>query len=263
MLSKLERKLGFLGVPYVTEFLCIGQIAMWVLIRGQSVRYHDFSLIISEVLQGQAYRLVTFVILPETLNPFVLLIALSFLWFAGNALAQAWGLVRYNLYLICGFVLTAVSACLIPAMPATNYAVLVSTLLAFSYLYPDYPLYVYMIIPVKAKYLALLAGAIYASMCLKGIAQREWMPAIIAVASVANFLLFFGPDMVRRLRNKQRGLARRAQAARDAEEPFHRCSVCKRTDKSHPRLEFRYFPTAEGTKCFCAEHYPQQVPGQG
>ena len=34
----------------------------------------------------------------------------------------------------------------------------------------------------------------------------------------------------------------------------HKCSVCGRTDKEHPELEFRYCSKCAGYHCFCQEH---------
>lgn len=261
MLRRLEKKLGFLAVPHLTAILCIGQAATWLIMLSQPNLATLLPFVADKVLAGEVWRIITFAIIPKVMNPLFLFFALYLFWLMGEALEGEWGAFRYNVYLLTGFVLAIAGAFVQPGSAATNIGVLTSVFLAFAYLYPDFTIMLFFIIPVKIKYLGMLAGGLILLAFLQGIASRQWIDSAMALASIANFLLFFGPDIVSRLRHKQRGLARRSEQARLAEEPMHRCVVCGRTERSHPRLEFRYFPTPQGTQCYCQDHFPSAVPG--
>jgi len=40
-----------------------------------------------------------------------------------------------------------------------------------------------------------------------------------------------------------------------AVQAMHTCAICRRTEKSHPALEFRYCSQC-GNRCYCIEHLP-------
>jgi hypothetical protein len=74
------------------------------------------------------------------------------------------------------------------------------------------------------------------------------------LASVSNFLLFFGGDIVARIRSGRRRMEHqsRVAAARSAErEPRHTCAVCGKNDVTHPMEDFRY---GDDDRCYCSEH---------
>ena len=80
---------------------------------------------------------------------------------------------------------------LVPYGYATNQFMLGSVFLAFAYLYPDFQLYIFFILPVRIKWLALLTWLFYGWTMITG----DWMSRAMATAAVANFLLFFGRDI--------------------------------------------------------------------
>jgi hypothetical protein len=75
------------------------------------------------------------------------------------------------------------------------------------------------------------------------------------LASVSNYLLFFGRDLLQLVRTGHRRMT--WQAARfAAKEPeyYHRCLVCGITDRSHRDMDFRYCSQCVGNCCYCVEH---------
>jgi hypothetical protein len=73
-------------------------------------------------------------------------------------------------------------------------------------------------------------------------------------AAVAAFFLFFGPDMLRSVRQTQRTRVRRVEKEKEEAAPRHVCHVCGKTDRSHPNLDFRYCSKCAGDQCYCPEH---------
>ena len=125
-----------------------------------------------------------------------------------------------------------------------------SVFLAFAYLFPDFELLLFFILPVKIKWLALITWIGY----FLGFAFGSWHTRLIILASIANFLLFFGRDIMLRMRAGRRRMAYQVQKITREDEPFHQCSICGITDVTHPEAEFRYCTECRPTRCFCSDH---------
>ena len=255
-LDKLERFLGRLAVPHLSLWLVIGQV--FVLLSALLGRL-DLSLfvLVPELARlGEWWRLVTFVFMPPPPGLFGY-VFVAFAWYMfylmGSALEGYWGEFRFNLFLFSGYALTVAVAFITPFAPTTNLFIAGSVFLAFAWLNPDFELALFFILPVKIKWLALLtwiANAYY-------FAVGGWPLRLQILASVGNFLLFFGRDIVQTMRHRKRVMAK--QARRFAEEsagpePRHRCHVCGQTDLTHPQLDFRYCSKCAGDQCYCPEH---------
>lgn len=252
-LDRLERALGRFAIPNVSLYLVIGQVFVllaWML--GQ-LDLRLFVLVPELVKEGEWWRLFSFLLMPPPPGMFGYLFV-AFAWYMfyvmGGALESFWGAFRYNLFLLAGLGLTLGAAFLTPGQAATNAFIAGSVFLAFAYLHPDFELALFLILPVKIKWLALLTWVLYAVSFVRG----EWSTRFQILASVGNLLLFFGADMIRSLRYRSRRAAAAAQKVTREEEPRHRCYVCGKTDRSHPQLDFRYCSKCAGDQCYCPEH---------
>ena len=72
--------------------------------------------------------------------------------------------------------------------------------LAFAALFPEEEVLLFFVIPMKVKYLAYLDLGYFAIGLLFG----SWSMRAAAVASLINFFLFFGPDYLRRERERRK-----------------------------------------------------------
>jgi hypothetical protein len=167
----------------------------------------------------------------------------------GTALEGHWGAFRYNVFLLVGYLVTVAVSCITPFYPATNLFIGGSVFLAFAFLYPDFTLYIFFIIPVKIKWLALLTWIGYAYEILVG----SWSTRLLVLASISNFLLFFGKDILWRIKTGNRSMVAQARQFTGKKKPFHRCTVCGITDLSHPQMEFRYCSDCGGLG-YCKDH---------
>ena len=77
------------GIPNLMRFIIIGNAAMFFLLRmtnGEAVYFLGFEW--GAVLRGQIWRLVSFIFVPESLQPFNLILSLYFMWFIGTMLER-------------------------------------------------------------------------------------------------------------------------------------------------------------------------------
>ena len=109
------------------------------------------------------------------------------------------GTTRFNLYYLFGMI-GAILAAFITHSTGTNSYLNLSLLLAYTALFPDNEVLFMFIIPMKLKWLGLLEGALLGWLFIIGsMADR-----VALIFSLLNFLLFFGPRLYDRIRNKIR-----------------------------------------------------------
>ena len=166
------------------------------------------------VLQGEIWRLVTYIFIPPSFSPFWIIFVLYFYYLVGTGLEQAWGAFRFNLYYLLGMVGTTVAA-FITGAGYTGVYLNLSLFLAFAHLYPDFQLLLFFILPVKIKYLAWLNWALLGGTVLLGALPHK----IAAVAAVINFFIFFGKDIYRDIKLKRQVRRNRKRFFRRSKKP--------------------------------------------
>jgi hypothetical protein len=261
LIARLEPKFGRFAVPNVTTILIIGQVFLYVaqqLNPGQGgVDVLDkVRLFPAEVLSGEVWRLVTFVFDPPITN----LLFAFFFWYLfylmGTTLEAGWGAFRYNVFLVIGYVATVAASFAShfaqPGLkiPANNGFLYGTVFLAFARLYPDFVMYIFFILPVKIRWLAMLQWIIYGLNFLFG----PWMTKAMIVASVMNYLLFFGRDIWQDMKQGQRRMRHQSRSLRSVQRIVHKCAVCGVTSDDAPHVQFRYCSKCDGEHCYCPEH---------
>lgn len=253
LLDKLESKFGRFYIPNLTKLLVFGQSVFFILSMLGVINLGDVVFVPALALQGQIWRLLAFPFMPPLTDPLFFIFAMLLLYQMGTALEGTWGEFKFNLFILIGYVLTVAAAFLSPFSLATNAFIGGSIFLAFAFLYPDFELLLFFILPVKVKWLALLMWIGYAL----GMVSGPWSVRLGILASLGNYLIFFGPELAWRLKRGGMRTASQARssARRRGEEPMHRCVQCGRTDQTNPEMLFRYCTTCAGSPAYCEEHF--------
>ena len=146
------------------------------------------------ILQGQIWRIITFVFVPATSrNIFLFAITLYFYYFIGNALEREWGSNKFTIFYFFGILLNILVGFLVGT--ASMYYVNMSMFFAFATLYPNLQFLLFFIIPVKAKWLAWIDAAYFALAVLQYLLTGHFLYALIPIVAVLNYLLFFAADI--------------------------------------------------------------------
>lgn len=166
-ISRLERRFGRFAIPNLMYVIIILYAVGFLLNILNPYFYIQYlSLNASEILHGQIWRIVTFLIQPPSDNAIFLLIALYFYYMIGNALEQTWGSFRFNLYFFTGVLFHVIAAFLIylftgQVYPLGTTYLNLSLFFAFAAVYPDMEFLLFYLIPVKAKWLAWFDGVFF------------------------------------------------------------------------------------------------------
>ena len=110
MASKFEQKFGKYAIKNLTLFLIAGYVVGYLIYYINGDLYALLTFDPYQILHGQVWRLVTWLItMPESLGIFTII--MLFLYYSlGRTLEKTWGSYRYNVYLFSGFLFTIVGA---------------------------------------------------------------------------------------------------------------------------------------------------------
>ncbi|QXD25393.1 hypothetical protein F7C95_05725 [Opitutia bacterium ISCC 51] len=251
-IDKLEKRLGGLTLSNLPIIIIFGQIAVWLLVYSKVYPAETLLLIPYKVLQGEVWRLFTFLFVPELgWGPIFLLLGWYVFWFTSQGLIAQWGAFRYNLFIWMGLLFTILISFVSPFNWYTNFYIELSVLLAFATLYPNFEFRLYFLLPVKVKWIALISLGIPLINFLNG----PWSVRLVIFASLGNYMLFFGRDLYRTLYYRKRRIDHQKDTQAAAAEAFHTCASCGATDKTNPERTFRY-KEGEGVCDVCLAKEP-------
>lgn len=268
-INKLERKFGKYAIHNLMYYI-VGIYVLGALVSFAAPGVYQvyLSLDMQKVFQGQVWRLVTFLIMPSSLNGTFNLIFFFFemymYYMIGSALERSWGAFRFNLYFLSGILFNIVAATLLSfflpgAYPNGLTYINQSMFFAFAALYPNVEFLLFLIIPVKVKWLAYLSGGFLIYEVLRSFSYGPSGVAygVAILVGLANFFIFFLNSRSYR-RMKPSEIKRKVTYKREVKNASsltrHKCSICGRTELDDENLEFRFCSKCDGNHEYCTEH---------
>ena len=111
-IDKLERKFGNRGIENLTIYIIVSYVLGYALMYINPGALSMLSLNVSEILHGQIWRLVTWIIYPpSTSSALWFVIAILFFYYPISAsLERTWGSFRFTVYILSGMIFTVISA---------------------------------------------------------------------------------------------------------------------------------------------------------
>lgn len=139
-LNALERRFGHLAVPGLLRIVVAFNLLVYLLIKTQPAYAEMLQLRPEKIYEGQVWRLFSYVFIPKIIYgsslEFVwMFMYLSFLWFIGDGLEQAWGSFRLNVYYLFGMLGTTVAALFIGTPDVNGSYLNLSLFFAFATLF--------------------------------------------------------------------------------------------------------------------------------
>lgn len=244
----LAKHAPWLGTPGVLKAVVLLNALTFMLVTLDPAYAGMLALLPERVMEGEVWRLVTYIFVPQTRSWFWIFFLLLFMWFLASALEEYWGALKLNVFYLVGMTGCTVAAFFFGGMSSNTFLNL-SLFFAFATIAPNYEIFLFLLVRVKVKYIAwILLGLLGLQFVLLPVSAK-----MALVASLANYLLFFGPDWIRRTRTRRIDAARLEKFRVSAEETLHRCTTCGRTEVSDPELEFRVAGDGEE---YCTGHLP-------
>ena len=204
-MNKMERKFGRYAIPNLMYYIVI-LYAVGVLVQMMAPTFYIQYLMLDAraILHGQIWRVVTFMIWPPSGSLFFNLIAIYLYYNLGMTLERVWGTFRFNVYFFMGVIGHVLAALLIYIITGQVYILTTdylnfSLFFAFAATFPEMQFYLFFVLPIKAKYLALFDGLYFVyGFLFGGMSQR-----IAIVMSLLNFIVYLFMSRGSRLNPKE------------------------------------------------------------
>lgn len=188
-----SRRLRFLAVPNIAVIFITLQALGFLSVLADPAWFGRLVLDPGAVLDGQVWRLITFLALPLSLSIIWFAFAMWFLYFVINLIESEWGDFKTTLYFLVSIVVT-IAFSFLSGFPITQVNDFSSTLfLAAAALYPEMEIRLYFAIPVKLKWLGWLTLAYFVFRLLTA---GSLMSRLYLLAIYSNYLVFFGPALI-------------------------------------------------------------------
>ncbi len=265
------------GIHNLTLILIFGYAIGYILELTSMPILQYLTLDPYQILQGQVWRLVTWLLVPPSGFDFFTLLMLYFYYQIGTLLERLWGTAKYTKYILGGIVLTVISSFLMLAylkyvngyggedlayISAINslagfstYYINVCIFMGYAVTFPNMRVLLFFMIPLKVKVLGIIDVLLLVYMF-----ATSPMPGIkfaigAALINIAIFLLTskvaIDPKQIIRKQEFKREVK---QAVKMQAPTRHKCTVCGRTDETNPELEFRYCSKCNGNYEYCSDH---------
>lgn len=224
LLARLERRFGSYAIPNLIMYIVGGMAMVWVLSSLRPAFIGRLDLDMRAVRHGEVWRLVTFLFIPPPSSALWILINLYFTWWVGSSLEDKWGPFKFNAYYFTGALSTIIASVI--AGPTTNTWLDASLFLAFATVFPDVTILLFFIVPVRVKWLGILAALGIAYAAFTG----DWGVRAPIAAALVNYGLFFSEHWYAAWRGRNvvtRQKARRVELEAPAPVFGQRaCAIC-------------------------------------
>ena len=207
----------------------------------------------ASVLRGQFWRIFTFVFLTPSNSLLFAAFAFYLYYLIGETLERQWGSFAFTVYYILNILVCAVIGLITGGQIVNSYYINLAMFLAYGFSYPDNQIMLFMIIPIKMKYLAWIYAGIEILWVLTGttLAAR-----LIPLSGLLAFVIFFWPDLWGYVRKYLKIEAKPKKKVKKNSniKAIHKCIICGRTELDDPELEFRFCSRCHGYHEYCLEH---------
>ncbi len=211
--------------------------------------YFDANLI----LHGQIWRLFTFVFLSPGTSIIFAAFVFYFYYIIGETLEGQWGSFVFTAYYLLNVLICIIIGLVTGGIIVNSYYINLAMFLAYGFSYPDNQVMLFMIIPVKMKYLAW----IYVAFEVLWVLTADSLSGrLVPLCGLLSFVIFFWQDLLSYVRKSAPGKpkTRKKPAKNPVLNAVHKCEVCGRTEADDSTLEFRFCSRCHGYHEYCMEH---------
>ncbi len=273
-MTKMERKYGKFSIPNLTIILIVCFIVGYLIEIFQPDAIYAISLNPEKIMQGQVWRLISWIFMPPRALSVWIIITLMFYYRVGQTLEEAWGDFRYTLYILSGIFFTDIGvvgsylvlkltgqaelASFYAAYCSTStYYLCMSMFLAYAFMFPHLQVLLYFIIPIKVKWLGYVYIACILFTILSSGMIGDYATMVTIIMSILNFVLFYvlmkGKNRPSKAHRKRKVVYKK-EVRQTQILTRHKCAICGQTEEDNQELEFRYCSRCKGNYEYCQNH---------
>ncbi len=263
------------GIANLTLLLIAGYVIGYILQIVSPTILGYMTLDANQILHGQVWRLITWLIIPPSSFDVFTLLILYFYYRIGTLLEHIWGTAKYSRYILGGIALTIVSNFLllaylkfgmgltgemleyysaIASISFSTYYINMSIFMGYAATFPDMMILYFFVIPLKVKVLGIIDLIMLLSYFFTGGVFVKFAIGA-ALINMGVFLLTnkvaINPKQIVRQQSFKKEVA---QATKMTPKNRHKCTICGQTEETNPELEFRYCSKCNGNHEYCSNH---------
>lgn len=264
------------GITNLTAMLIAGYAIGYILEIASPTLLQYLTLDPYQILHGQIWRLVTWLIVPPSSFDVFTLLILYFYYRIGTILERIWGTAKYTRYIVGGILMTVAASFLAflcvkylygydgavlaylsaaGAMSAfSTYYINLSIFMGYAATFPDMQVLYFFIIPVKMKVMGIIDLLMLVYMFFTGGVYVKFAIGA-ALLNMGLFLLTnkvaVNPKQIIRQQNFKKETK---QAVKMTPTHRHKCAICGQTEETNPELEFRFCSKCNGNYEYCSNH---------
>lgn len=202
-LYKLENKIRKIAIEKLMQIISVAMLIVFAVDTVMMLASDGMAISLNALLsfdraaifRGQVWRIITFIfVYPASGNMIFTLLALYFYYWTGTAVEGYWGKARFNLYYLFGIIGTLIAGFIVGYID--NMYLNLSIFLAFAAMFPETRVLLLFFIPVKVKWIGIAEGVLLLLLFILG----SWADRAAILAAILNFLLFFGYDLINRIK---------------------------------------------------------------
>ena len=265
------------GIKNLTLILIIGYAIGYILQFTNTSLLQYLTLDPYQILHGQVWRLLTWLVVPPSRFDFFTLIMLYFYYQIGTLLERMWGTPKYTRYIGGGILITVVAAFLmlgflkyvngyngdlLAQASAVNaligfstYYINLSIFVGYAATFPDMRVLFMFFIPIKVKVLGIIDVLLLIYMFMMNSYPGIRFAIGAALLNIGLFLLTskvaIDPKQIKRRHEFQKEIK---EATKMKAPTRHKCAICGRTEEDHLDLEFRFCSKCNGNYEYCQDH---------
>ena len=210
-IERLEKRFGKYSIRNLMLYLIIINVIGFILLKvNPAVFPYYLSMNPAAIMQGQVWRIVSFILFPSGTSLFGLIIYVYVYYMLGSTLERIWGSFTFGLYIVTGIVIHILGALVIYWVTGLNvdwtYSLqylYMSLFLTFALTFPDAQFLLFFFLPIKAKWFAVIDIVYFVVLFVMGTTTSR----IQIGMAMLNFLLFFlsmhGKDLKARARKNE------------------------------------------------------------
>lgn len=288
-MRKFEKKFGKYAISNLTIILIMCYVVGYVIQMINANFFEMLTLNPYAILQGQVWRLVTWVVIPPEQFDILTIIMLYFYYSVGRTLERAWGDYKYNVYIFSGMFFTIIAAFVSYGICEYQYgelfsitmtsepiylaaSTLFSTLyinlsifMAFAATFPDAQILLMFVVPIRIKWMGIVYAVLMGAELIMGLQLQDPLLSKVynlfyrsaIIASLLTFVVFWLINM-RRFRVSPKQMKRRHEFKQEVKVNSkitkHKCAICGQTDETNENLSFRFCSKCNGNYEYCQEH---------
>lgn len=207
-LNRLERSFGWMAIGHLPIYVVMAQAITFLWTWQNPEAIHLLTLDPWLVLHGrELWRLLTFLFIVPFDNPIWAFFYLYFQYMCGITLEQEWGSFPLTLFYLVGAVGATAAAFLVGNDMSGAFYFNDAVFLAFAALYPNFQLLLFLILPLRVKWIAWFTWARIAW----GFFNVPILYKIAILLSLSHYFLFFSRthflqlrEMIQRYRHRQK-----------------------------------------------------------